>query len=49
MRAGGRRMRTGAVRYSGSCWRRNIRRLDVPEPWSEKIRHLLAGVVRLAG
>ncbi len=25
------------------------RRLDVPEPWSEKIRHLLAGVVRLVG
>jgi hypothetical protein len=25
------------------------RRLDVPEPWSEKIRELLAGVVRLAG
>jgi DDE superfamily endonuclease len=25
------------------------RRLGVPEPWSEKIRHLLAGVVRLAG
>lgn len=25
------------------------RRLDVPEPWSEKIRQLLAGVVRLAG
>jgi len=24
------------------------RRLDVPEPWSEKIRHLLAGVIRLA-
>ncbi|HWE36748.1 MAG TPA: hypothetical protein VG406_09285 [Isosphaeraceae bacterium] len=22
-------------------------RLDVPEPWSEKIRHLLEGVVRL--
>ena len=25
------------------------RRLEVPEPWSEKIRHLLAGVIRLAG
>jgi hypothetical protein len=25
------------------------RRLALPEPWSEKIRHLLAGVVRLAG
>jgi hypothetical protein len=22
-------------------------RLDVPEPWSEKIRHLLEGLVRL--
>ena len=24
------------------------RRLEVPEPWSEKIRHLLESVVRLA-